>query len=64
MQNLWVVPPCNFKNPALETGGFAKELIFINCLGSLGRLIEVIGQAVHKKLDFVLDFIGAEKTAR
>lgn len=64
MQNLWVVPPCSFKNQALEIGGFAKELILVNCLGSLCRLIEVIGQTVHKKLEFVLDFIGTEKTAR
>lgn len=67
VQNLWVVFPCNFKNEALEIGAFAKELILVNCLGSLGRLIDVLGQTVHKctkKLDFVLDFIGTEKTAR
>lgn len=36
----------------------------MNCLDSLGRLIEVIGQTVRKKLEFVLDFLGTEKTAR
>lgn len=65
-KNPWVVHSCNSKNQAFEIGSFVKELIFVNCLGSLDRLSDLgyRSNLAHKKLDFVLNFIGTEKTAR